>query len=190
MDLEKETATRSAEGYTILGAPVIKSDDVPVQDYTFKKEPPVLYPMKRVINLDDTVYTCPCGANYYPNNSYEDTKRWLHLHKPHCNGKILEHTSADGNRAWGSPAPDELDDFPSPPAPLFPDGDFVFVVDGGKEYREGKAYWPAHLRFQMPARDALRFIEKTIRKIADNGEINDVLIEMKFPGTIKRLEPE
>lgn len=90
------------------------------------------------------------------------------------------------------------------PAVLFPDGDFLFKVDDGKTYGEdvliggglvipAKANWPAHIRLQLNARDAFSFAVSLLNKLnsqIENGSFNDVCVEMTFPGSIKRLEPE
>lgn len=92
---------------------------------------------------------------------------------------------------------DGVYDVPPPikkePPVLFPDGDFLFEVDKGKEYHDGKAHWPAHIRIQLNARDAFSFAVSLLSKLntqIEKGSFNNVAIEMTFPGSIKRLEPE
>ena len=69
--------------------------------------------MRCNIDLDWCTYKCPCGDHICTRN-LDDCYigLWLQGHKSHTNGKVLEHTTADGQRAWGGPVPDELVDYP------------------------------------------------------------------------------
>lgn len=60
------------------------------------------------IDLDWATYYCPCSESFCTRHrSVEDLRRWLESHKSHTSGVVHEHTTADGNRAYSRPCPDE-----------------------------------------------------------------------------------
>ena len=68
-------------------------------------------PMRLDVDLDWVTYKCPCGSTCCTRFLDQYTiDGWVRDHRPHTNGKLLEHTTADGNRAWGTPQPDRLVD--------------------------------------------------------------------------------
>lgn len=72
-------------------------------------------PMICLIDLDWCTYVCPCGQELCTRflTRGDVITFWLHEHKSHTNGKIREHTTPDGERAWGKPIPDEIVDYPN-----------------------------------------------------------------------------
>jgi hypothetical protein len=70
---------------------------------------PCPVPMRCGIDLDWCTYTCPCGENFCTRRkSDNETNAWIAIHRPHTDGTCLEHTTADGCRAWGGqPQPDQ-----------------------------------------------------------------------------------
>lgn len=66
--------------------------------------------MRCDIDLDWCTYRCPCGATFCTRReSDEAVRKWVDRHRPHTNGKVLEHTTENGCRAWGGqPQPDEF----------------------------------------------------------------------------------
>lgn len=79
------------------------------------KPPAGVAPMRCNINLDSCAYTCPCGLMLCTVGVGDEAiTQWLRLHRPHTNGKVLEHTTQDGARAWGGKAPpDTLVEYPT-----------------------------------------------------------------------------
>lgn len=72
-----------------------------------------LQPMQRHIDLDWCSYHCPCGHVIYSRHcSDRAIDRWLQDHRPHTNETVLEHTTSDGQRAWGGPVPDKIKPYP------------------------------------------------------------------------------
>ena len=65
--------------------------------------------MRCDVDLDWVTYTCPCGHSICTRfMSDADVKAWKDQHKPHTDGTCLDHTTADGCRAWASPPPDQV----------------------------------------------------------------------------------
>ena len=59
------------------------------------------------IDLDWCTYICPCGATLCTRGvTIGICIDWINCHKQHTNGKMIEHTTADGNRAWSTTQPD------------------------------------------------------------------------------------
>ena len=58
--------------------------------------------MRCSIDLDWCTYHCPCGNSMCTRfESDSQIINWVELHKLHTNGKVVEHTTPNGRRAWG-----------------------------------------------------------------------------------------
>ena len=52
-------------------------------------------PMRLLVLLDWCDYTCPCGATLSMRFTSEaEAKAWVAAHKPHTNGRCVEHWDA------------------------------------------------------------------------------------------------
>lgn len=66
-------------------------------------------PMRCDIDLDWCTYFCPCGASLCSRGvSDQEWSKWVEMHKPHSDGTVVEHTTADGNRVFAEPQPDHV----------------------------------------------------------------------------------
>lgn len=64
-------------------------------------------PMRCDIDLDWTKYRCPCGESICTRYMFDDdVTSWLRRHAAHTDGRIVEHTTPDGDRAYGTHPPD------------------------------------------------------------------------------------
>lgn len=88
--------------------PVDDDDDEPDQGPDWAAIPASdKNPMKLDLGLDWGTYRCPCGCELRTDNHDNDfVAAWVSKHRVHTNGRIIEHTTADGARIYLDAPPD------------------------------------------------------------------------------------
>lgn len=85
-----------------------KKLDLPKEFAPVEEKPPEApKPMRLDLDLEWGTYRCPCGDKCRTDKHENDyIAAWIEQHRPHTNGKIIEHTTADGARIYWDGPPD------------------------------------------------------------------------------------